>query len=259
MKIEIKSWYTGGVLFAVETESLRLAVELAVKARAHLRGANLTDADLMGANLTDADLRGANLTGANLTDANLRGAHLSGANLTDADLMGANLTGANLTDANLRGANLTGANLTDANLRGANLRGADLTDADLTDADLRGAHLRGANLTGANLTDANLRGANLRGANLRGAKNLHLPTGETWDEYLTETVPALLTAGGKSLESFAELFQCHSWDNCPMAHAFDGHSITDVPILLRPRAEQFVQLFDAKQIPWPLPTKAVAK
>jgi hypothetical protein len=28
------------------------------------------------------------------------------------------------------------------------------------------------------------------------------------------------------------------------------HSIDDVPILLRPRADQFIQLFDAKQIPW---------
>jgi hypothetical protein len=139
----------------------------------------------------------------------------------------------------------TGADLTDANLRGANLTGANLT----------GANLTGANLTGAYLTGANLRGANLTDANLRGAKNIRLPTGETWDEYLTETLPALLTAGGKSLESFTEHWQCHTWDNCPMAHAFGGNSLNDVPILLRPRAEQFIQLFDAGQIPWPLPTK----
>ena len=119
--------------------------------------------------------------------------------------------------------------------------GANLRDADLGDADLRGA----------NLGDANLYGANLRGAN-----NVRLPTGETWDEYLTVTVPALLTAGGKSLESFAEHFQCHDWNNCPMAHAFDGHDLNAVPMLLRPRAGQFIQFFDAGQIPWPLPTKA---
>ncbi len=123
------------------------------------------------------------------------------------------------------------------------------------------ANLRGANLGGANLGDADLRGANLRdadlgGADLGGAENVRLPTGETWDDYLTVVVPALLTAGGKPLESFAEHFQCHSWDNCPMAHAFDGHNPDAVPILLRPRAEQFIQLFDAGQIPWPLPTKA---
>lgn len=102
-------------------------------------------------------------------------------------------------------------------------------------------------------------GANLRGADLHGAENVRLPTGETWHEYLTETVPALLTAGGKSLESFAEHFVCHSWDNCPMAHAFDAHGINGVPVLLRPRAEQFIQFFDAGQIPWPLPTKDAAK
>jgi hypothetical protein len=83
-----------------------------------------------------------------------------------------------------------------------------------------------------------------------------LPTGETWDEYLTETVPALLTAGGKTLDSFAEHFACHSWNNCPMAHAFNTHGLEGVPLLLRPRAEQFIQFFDAEQIPWPLPTKA---
>jgi hypothetical protein len=138
MKIEIKSWYAGNVLFAFETDSIRVALEMAVKARA---------------TLTRADLRGADLTGANLRDA------------------------------------------------------------------------------------------------------VRLPTGETWLEYLTETLPALLTAGGKSLESFAQSWECHDWDNCPMAHAFDGHSINDVPILLRPRAEQFVQFFDARLISWPLPVK----
>lgn len=39
-----------------------------------------------------------------------------------------------------------------------------------------------------------------------------------------------------------------------MAHAFDGHDVTAVPLLLRPRAEQFIQFFDAGLIPWPLPT-----
>ena len=112
-----------------------------------------------------------------------------------------------------------------------------------------------ANLTGANLTDANLTDANLRDANLGGAKNLRLPTGETWEEYLTETVPELLQAGGKELASFAEHWDCHEWTNCPMAHAFDAPDLSEVPILLRPRAEQFIQFFDAQQIPWPLPTK----
>jgi hypothetical protein len=62
--IEIKSWMTGGVLFSLETETLKLCIEAAVKS-----GAYLCDA-----NLRDANLRDANLCGANLCDANLCGA-----------------------------------------------------------------------------------------------------------------------------------------------------------------------------------------
>ena len=134
------------MLFSIETDSLRLAVEAAVTGDADLR-----DADLRG-----ADLRGANLRGANLRDANLGGA----------DLRGANLRGANLRDADLRGADLRDANLGGADLRGANLRGANLRGADLRDADLRGANLRDANLRGADLRGADLGGADLRGADL---------------------------------------------------------------------------------------------
>jgi hypothetical protein len=76
MKFEIKSWLTGGVLFAAETESMKLCVELAVK----------QDADLTGAVLTRADLTGADLTGAVLTRADLTGAVLTRADLTDAVL-----------------------------------------------------------------------------------------------------------------------------------------------------------------------------
>jgi len=98
-------------------------------------------------------------------------------------------------------------------------------------------------------------GANLYGANLHGAlkDDTVLPTGETWKEYLSVTVPALLTAGGKTLDSFGEHWECHDWSNCPMAHAFSAPDLSEVPMLLRPRAEQFIQFFDARLIPWPLP------
>ena len=119
MKFEIKSFINGSVLFSLETNSMSLCVEAAVKRGANLRGANL---------------RGANLRGAYLTSANLYGADLTGADLTGADLTGANLYGANLRGANLYGADLTGANLRGANLYGANLRGANLYGADLTSA-----------------------------------------------------------------------------------------------------------------------------
>ena len=129
-------------------------------------------------------------------------------------------------------------------------------------ADLRGANLRGANLRGADLRGANLRGADLRGADLLEAKlndNTVLPTGETWRQYLNEVVPAYLTAGGHALREIvkAGCWECHSWENCPTAFAFDTHNSNDVPILLWPRRDQFIQLFDAGLIPCPEPDEGV--
>jgi len=204
VKIEIKSRYSGGVLFSFEAGTLKAAIEAAVNCDANLGGA-----DLGGADLGDADLR----------------------------------------DANLR----------DANLGGADLGGADLGDADLRDANLRGANLRGANLRGANLGDANLGGADLRGANLRGAKNTAtavLDTGETLAEYIRDVMPALLTTGGKTLAEVAGGWNCHSWDNCPMAIAFSVKGESEAPALYRPRIRQFVQLFDAGLLPCPIPAEA---
>ena len=89
MAVEIKNRWTGEVIFTWEGdaevtgvsygEKLGRAVLEAIKAKANLRGAYLSDA-----NLSDANLRGANLSGANLSGANLRGANLSDANLSGA-------------------------------------------------------------------------------------------------------------------------------------------------------------------------------
>jgi hypothetical protein len=146
-KIEIKSRWSGSVLFSLETESLKLCVEAAVE-----QGANLKGAYLKGAYLEGADLKGANLEGAYLKGANLEGAYLKGAYLKG---------------ANLEGAYLEGADLKGANLEGAYLKGADLKGAYLEGAYLEGAYLKGANLKGANLEGADLKGANLEGANLQ--------------------------------------------------------------------------------------------
>jgi len=118
MKIEIKSRFTGEVLFSHEAEknSVKITLLEAIKAKANLREANLRGADLRGANLY-----GANLYGANLREADLRGADLYGANLYGADLREADLRGANLCGANLYGANLREANLREANLYGEKL------------------------------------------------------------------------------------------------------------------------------------------
>ena len=98
-KIEIKSRFSGKVIFSVEAESLKIAVELAIKS-----GANLSRADLYGAYLSRAYLSGANLSRADLSRANLSGADLSRAYLSGADLSRADLSGANLSGADLSGA-----------------------------------------------------------------------------------------------------------------------------------------------------------
>src|SRR5580700_10222822 len=118
MLIELKSRWDGKVLFSHEAEenSVKLTLEMAVKAKVNLSGANLSGADLRCAYLRGAYLRGAYLSGADLSGANLIGAYLRGA-----DLSGANLSGANLSGADLSGANLIGAYLRGAILRGANL------------------------------------------------------------------------------------------------------------------------------------------
>lgn len=77
--IEIKSRWTGAVLYSGEHADVKEAVEAAVKAGAYLGGADLGDADLGGADLGDANLRGADLGGADLGGADLRGADLRGA------------------------------------------------------------------------------------------------------------------------------------------------------------------------------------
>jgi hypothetical protein len=132
---------------------------------------------------------------------------------------------------------------------------ADLTGADLTDADLTGAVLTRADLTRADLTRADLTRADLTDADLTDAV---LSDGVTWGEYLSDVVPALLTAGGKPLEEVAteDVWACHSWNNCPMHAAFDANGLSEIPALHRWQASRFVQLFDAKLIPLPQVAKA---
>ncbi len=145
-----------------------------------------------------------------------------------------------------------------AQLKAAYWGGAFWSEADLSTAILRGAIMRGAILSGADLRGADLSEADLSAAILRGADlseaNLSeavLDTGETLDEYVKDVLPALLTAGGKPLADIAnsQHWDCHDWTNCPMAAAFGVSTESAIPALYRPRARQFIQLFDAKLIP----------
>ena len=99
MLFEITSYFSGRVLFSLETTSLKLCVEAAVKSGAVLSGADLSGADLSGADLSGAVLSDAVLSRANLSGAVLSDADLSGAVLSDAVLSGADLSGADLSRA----------------------------------------------------------------------------------------------------------------------------------------------------------------
>ena len=168
--------------------------------------------------------------------------------LAGAGLCGTDLSGAGLKWANLRQADLTGADLSGANLTGADLRGADLTGAYMLYTNLYGANLTEANLTGASLIEISLIWATLTGATL--------PNGETFEYFVEHTVPRLLTAGGKPLEEVASRgnWNCHSWDNCPIAVAFRTNNTAGVPEEYRDDAELFITLFDSGLIPRPVTT-----
>src|SRR3990167_4338990 len=89
MKFEIKNQYSGFVIFSLETDSLKLCVEVAIKSGSDLSGAYLSWADLSGSDLSKANLSGSDLSGADLSGSDLSGADLSKANLSGSDLSGA--------------------------------------------------------------------------------------------------------------------------------------------------------------------------
>ena len=176
-------------------------------------------------------------------------------------LQGANLGEADLQGANLQGANLQGADLRRADLRGAYLERTDLQEADLRDADLQEACGQRVNLNRANLEWATLRGADLQGADLRESNLVRadlvlglMSSGESFEEFVDNVVPALLTAGGKTLEEIVAsgAWDSHDWPNNPISAAFDCDSLAGVPLLLRSRANQFLHLFTNGLIPPPV-------
>ena len=61
MKFEIKNRWSGELIFSIETDNWRLAIEAAIKAEANLSEANLSKANLSWSNLSEADLSKADL------------------------------------------------------------------------------------------------------------------------------------------------------------------------------------------------------
>jgi len=145
--VEIKNRYTGAVIFRMETTSLRLALEEAVRCNKGMRNADLRTfggESLRGANLHHGDFRGANfgdtadLRGADLRDTCFAYAHLQYADLRDVDCREANFYDADLRHADCREMSADGACFRGTNFRGADLRGVTyLIHADVVDADFR--------------------------------------------------------------------------------------------------------------------------
>ena len=111
MKIQIKHRFDLSVIFECEAENMKIAVEMAIKAKADLRSADLNSADLRYADLSSADLRSADLRYADLSSADLSSADLRSADLRYADLRYADLRSADLNSADLRYADLSSADL----------------------------------------------------------------------------------------------------------------------------------------------------
>ena len=202
------------------------------------------NADLSGLNLYNLDMRGAVLVGADLSRVNVAAADFSLCNMSAANLTGATLAGAKMVDTILIRAQMVGANLT-----GADLAGAKMIDADLERVNLRNVRLHGANLTRADLNRADIGGANFKGATM---DRVVMSGGVRWERYVREVVPALCTAGGRSLEEVAAAWDCHSWLNCPMSVAFGVTHLNDVPLLYQQAAAYFIDWFDAGALPRPI-------
>ena len=100
---KILNRYTRSVMFKVEAETMREALEKKVRSGADLSNADLSGADLSNAKLSSAKLINADLSSANLINAKLIGADLSSADLSNANLIGAKLIGTNLTNTKLIG------------------------------------------------------------------------------------------------------------------------------------------------------------
>lgn len=68
---------------------------------------------------------------------------------------------------------------------------------------------------------------------------------------MREFVPTLLTAGGRALTDILtpKVWNCHNWDNCPMAAAFNTTGLFRVPLLHQHAAEEFITYFDAELLP----------
>jgi len=88
MKIEIKSWLNGSVLFEGDFSSIAEALTAAVKEKKDLSESDLSESNLSGSNLSGSDLSESDLSGSNLSGADLKTAYSQRTILPEGDLIG---------------------------------------------------------------------------------------------------------------------------------------------------------------------------
>ena len=100
---QIANKFSHSLIFhSYKVKSFKECVELAVKEKVDLLGANCSEVDLSGANLEGAKLGCATFRGSNLEGVNFKGADLEVANFDEAKMDGADFTNAKFSSDEIK-------------------------------------------------------------------------------------------------------------------------------------------------------------
>lgn len=154
------------------------------------------------------------------------------------------------TNVSFRGVNLRNSNLHAAKFQNCRLVRCNLDQVSLSDSFFDGGSVDMCGFNHADLSGSNI----LLARHQLVLKNILsddtvLPSEVTWKEFLNIVVPFLLQSGKPLKEVMRKkVWECHSWDNCPM-HAVFGASIPDkIPPQFRQIAREFIALYDGGMI-----------
>ena len=121
MKIEIKNRWTKEIIFSIEADSMKNALEIGVKQKINFRNCDFRNCDLRGCSFFGANFRGSTFSGCDLSKVNFRicsfnGSTFSGCNFSESsfyktafcgsDFSGCNFNGSIFCKCNFRGCDL---------------------------------------------------------------------------------------------------------------------------------------------------------
>lgn len=204
-----------------------------------------SDMEISAIDLTGFKLRGCLFRRVVFQDVSLAMSSLHGSTFIDCRLKNVDLSDAKVGLTVFKDSRLERVNLQKTLLQEAVFQGSELVRCDLSDADMSGA-----------LFDFQL---SLHGKHNRISNLTVLPSGVTWGEYLDQVLPYLLQSGRVPLVEVMkkEIWECHSWENCPMRVLFGVAYETDVPPQLRNLAREFINLYDGRLLTYGLAMKHV--